>query len=73
MALPPHALWAQRRPGGGPRPTLIRTEPVKLPLSISLRTCLQRFPDQPELFHPFGYQNPHRYGSHFTRRGVKYK
>lgn len=59
-------------PVGAQGPTLIRTQPVKLPLSISLRTCLQRFPDQPELFHPFGYQNPHRYRSHFTRCGTKY-
>ena len=59
-------------PVGAQGPTLIRTQPVKLPLSISLRTCLQRFPDQPELLHPFGYQNPPRYRSHFTSCGTKY-
>lgn len=57
---------------GAQGPTLIRTEPVKLLLSISLRTCPRRFPDQPELFHPFRYQNPHTYRSHFTRCGTKY-
>ena len=57
---------------GAQGPTLSRTEPVTLPLSISLRTSLRRFPDQPELCHVLSIQNPHRYRSRFTRCGTKY-